>query len=281
MYNKAKSGDTNFVAKFYNVWSRPSRTAEWLASEARDMPAWLVEQEYPETEKQALGTLKSRAFFLEDALEAMYADVRQPLLHNLSDKFRGLVRIYCLPSVGKKYCLFSDPSDGKDDPHCIIVMDAITGEEVAESHGKIPADEVALIHDELVRLYFNAFNGYEINATAGGHFDSKIKALETPNQCYRLKTDGKLDRNLWGWFTSKALKDKAVRKLEEAIRLRQIIPHSRQCLDELSQFIQPEGAEPQKPRGGHDDYIDAFGRVILLRDYAPIRGMKVESFKYA
>jgi len=278
-YNEALQGDSGFKPVFLSWHLRPGRTLEWFAEITKDLRSWQVEQEYPETEQQALSTLKSRKFFGE-FVEALYGDVMQPLSHELSDKYSGLVRIYRLPVVGRTYCLFTDPSDGKDDPHATIVIDAITGEEMAESHGKCPADQVAEIHDALVRLYNNAFNAYEINATAGGHFDSKIKELGTPNQCRRLNTDGKLHDKLYGWYTGSNLKRKAIWGLEEAVRLRQIIPHSRECLDEFSQYMQPEGEEPQPPKGGHDDYIDAWGRVLLLRNYAPVGGMKITHLKY-
>lgn len=277
LYTAAKAGDSNFYPIFFPYDVLPERTQEWYNS--LDLPQGDKECRFPRNEKEALGTTKTHAFFDGDAISAMYADVVTPLEHELSDKYKGLVRVYRLPQIGRRYCLFTDPSDGKDDPHASIVIDAKTGEQVAESHGKIPADQVAQIHDELARLY-SALNSYEINATAGGHFDAKIKELETPNQCHRLKTDGKLDEKLWGWFTGKAIKNKAVWGLEEAIRLRQIIPHSKESIYELGQFMQPEGEDPQKPRGGHDDYVDAWGRALLLRNYIPSMGdYKFKSWK--
>ena len=267
LYTAAKHGDNNFYPIFFPYDVLPERTEEWYDS--IDMPASQKECRFPRNEKEALETLKSRAFFDPLAIEAMYADIiPEPIEHELSDKYRGLVRIYRLPVVGRKYCLFTDPSDGKEDPHASIVIDAKTGEEVAESHGKIPADQVAEIHDALARLY-NAFNSYEVNALAGGHFDAKINELDTPNQCHRVKNDGGIDKTHTGWFTGKKIKNRALWGMEEAIRLRQIIPHSKECLYEMGQFMQPEGEEPQKPQGGHDDYIDAFGRAWLLRDYLP------------
>lgn len=280
LYIAAKAGDNNFYPIFYPYDVLPERSQQWYDN--LDLTLADKECRYPRTEAEALETTKTHAFFDKTALEDMKADLLSfpPLRHELSDKYRNLVRIYRLPVVGKKYCLFTDPSDGKEDPHAIMVIDAVTGEQVAESHGKIPAEEVAQIHDDLVRLYNNAFNSYEINATAGGHFDSKIQALKTPNQCHRLKTDGKLDYKQYGWWTGSAIKDKAVRKLEEAIRFRQIILHSKECLDEFIQFMRPEGEAPQKPRGGHDDYVDACGRVLLLREYMVTGGMTIVSFKY-
>jgi hypothetical protein len=267
LYIAAKHGDNNFYPIFFPYDVLPERTEEWY--DTIDMPASQKECRFPRNEKEALETLKSRAFFDNTAVEAMYADVMTPLEHELSDKYKGLVRIYRLPVIGRQYCLFTDPSDGKEDPHASVMLDARTGEEVAESHGKVPADLVAQIHDELARLY-GAFNAYEINALAGGHFDAKIKELDTPNQCHRLKNNNELDKSHYGWFTGKAIKNKALWGLEEAIRLRQIIPHSRESIYEMEQFMQPEGEDPSKPQGGHDDYIDAFGRAWLLRNYAPL-----------
>jgi len=266
LYIAAKHGDNNFYPIFFPYDVLPERTEEWY--DAIDLPASQKECRFPRNEREALETLKSRAFFDPIATQAMYGDVVTPLEHELSDKYRGLVRIYRLPSVGRQYCLFSDPSDGKEDPHASIVIDARTGEEVAESHGKIPADQAAQIHDELARFY-KAFNSYEVNAMAGGHFDAKIRELETPNQCHRLKTNGELDESQLGWYTGKAIKNKALWGLEEAVRLRQIIPHSKESIYEMEQFMQPEGEDPQAPQGGHDDYVDAWGRAWMLRKYIP------------
>lgn len=282
MYNKAKSGDTNMIPRFYNVWSRPDRTPESLEIETKDMPLWMREQEYPETEKQALGTVKSIPFFKPEAIEVLYANATLiPIEHELSQRFRGLVRIYKLPVPGNRYCLFNDPSAGKDDPHAIIVADAVSGEETAESHGKCPAEQCGEIHDSLVRLYNNAFNSNEIQATAGGVCDKTIKDLGTPNRAYRLKTDGKWNDKEFGFFTSDSLKRRMLWDLEKAVRLGQVRPYSKECINEFSQFIQPEGEDPQCPRGGHDDYIIAWAGVWQLIQTMPRGSMKVISFDYA
>ena len=42
----------------------------------------------------------------------------------------------------------------------------------------------------------------------------------------------------------------------------------------------PEGEDPQPPKGGHDDYVDACARAWHLRKYLPTGGMKVISRKY-
>ena len=283
LYHGAMAGSNKFFKIFFPRNVLPERTQEWYDN--LDLPLSQKECRFPLTEQDALTVVKSRRFFDEGALSDMYADIWTPLEHELSDKYKD-VRIYRLPVVGKKYCLFTDPSEGKDDPHCIMVIDARTGEEVAESHGKVPADQVAVIHDELAKLYNNAFNGWESGpGGAGGILTTKLKELGTPNQCPSLNVATrpfKLDRKSgkMGWWTSKSLWEVAIWKLEEAVRLREIVPHSKECLDEFGQFKQAEGEPPSKVRGGHDDYIDAWSRVIMLKNYMTLGEMRVSSFTY-
>lgn len=286
LYIRAKSGDSEFHPIFLSWKERPVRQEgltldEWFARETRDMADWQVEQEYPEKEEDALKTLKTRAFFDLDKLDALY-DYTPLIEHELSKKYKGLVKIYRLPVVGRKYCQFTDPSDGRDDPHATIVVDVVTGEEVAESHGKVTADICALIHNDLVREYNDAFNSYELNARAGGIFSEKMKDLDTPNQAPFLKTDGTFDTknpDKKGWWTSERLKNKFIWGLEEAVRLLQFRIHSEECKDEMSKYIIPEGDKPQPTRGAHDDYIMAWGGVLELKKYVPTGKMTMTSFR--
>ncbi len=281
-YVGAKAGSNTAFPVFLSVMERASRLdgqsfEEWFEIIQKKYPPWQVEQEYPFTEDEALTSLKTRKFF---SIDETYMDVANPITHELSDKYSGLVKIYKLPVVGKKYLVFTDPSDGKEDPHAIIVTDQF-GEQVAESHGKTPADTCAQIHDDLVRLYNNAFNSYELNSRAGGIFSQKLKDLETPNQCPFLEVNGKLNiKGKTGWWTSKTLWNTFIWGLEEAVRLRQITIRNKQCLDEFNQFIVPEGEDPQKTRGGTDDYIDAWSRVWHLRKYLPLGAGKMKSYHY-
>ncbi len=278
-YLEAKSGQNNFKAIFLPWNLRPGRTEEWFKNEIKDYRPWQVEQEYPSTESEALSTLKSIPFFSIVAIDSMKADVMSPIPHELSDKHKQLIHVYKLPVVGKRYLLFTDPSDGYD-PHASIVIDSQTGEEVASSHGRTGADHCAMIHDELARTYNNAFNNYELNSRAGGIFSQKLKDLDTPNQAYFVNADGKLNLNKKGWFTGDKLKDNMLWGLEEAIRLRQIVPHRKDCLEEFEQFMKPEGEDPQTPKGGHDDYIMAWAGVWQLRKYLPAEMGEVRSYHY-
>lgn len=280
MYRQARAGENNFYPIFLPYDVVPYRTEEWYEAQRKDYAQWEIECKLPRNEQEALETLKTRRFFDSVVLETMYVDCLNPVEHELSEKYRGLVKIYRLPVVGKRYCVFTDPSYGRDDPHATIVMEAITGEQVAESHGKASADQCALIHDELVRLYGNAFNCFELNAEVGNVMRDKLSELKTPNQAPMIKPDGTTNKDKVGWWTSKTLKDKMLWGLEEAVRLRQIIPHNRAILDEFAQFMLPEGEAPQAPRGAHDDYIMAWAGVWQIRKYIRTGNMRVTSWKY-
>ena len=279
IYRKAMSGDSNFFNIFLPWHIRPGRDQLWYDRETADMPVHQKEGEYPATEGEMLETVKSRRFFSPECIEHMYSDVSNPIPHDLTEKYGASMKIYKLPVVGRRYFQFTDPSDGKEDPHVIIVIDS-TGEEVAESHAKTTADECAVRHNDLAREY-GALNGYEMNSRAGGIFSEKIKELDTPNQIGFLRTDGTLDTKKRGWWTGPKVGMKFWWMLEEAVRLYQVKPRSKECLDEWGVIIVPEGEDPQKARGGHDDYIDAFSRVwYMAQKHGIIGEVEAFSFKY-
>jgi len=279
----AKHGDNNFLTKFYGWRSVPHRDEEWLKRAVSALPEWQAEQEYPDNEEDALKTLSTRKFFSQVALDNMMRDCvdRQPLIHDLSEKYGSGLKIYKLPQVGKKYMIFTDPSNGVEDPHAIVVVDQYL-EQQAESHEKTTVDECAERHDALVRLFGNAFNGYELNAWSGGMFQKKMEQLETPNQCGFIKTDGTLDKSgKKGWWTGNTLKRTAWQMLEEAVRTFDLKPYSKDTVDEWNDIIIPEGQDACAPPGAHDDLVDAWSRLCMMRKYLPMTGgVKVTSFKY-
>jgi len=266
-YREALKGG-NFKAIFLPWNLRPGRTEDWFKSLSNDLSQHQIEQEYPSTEREALETLASRPFFDSTTVEAMYADCLNPIEHEISDKY-NTIKIFRLPEPGVLYATFTDPSYGRDDPHATIVIKTATGEQVAESHGKLPVERVGIVHDALVRLYNNAFNSFELNAEVGNLMRETLETLETPNQAPFIKPDGKTDLSKKGWWTGKQTKPKMLWGLEEAVRLRQIIPRSKECLDEFSHIWLPEGEEPQAPRGLHDDYTMAWAGVWQIKGYTP------------
>lgn len=278
LYNRARAGESNFYKIFLPYDLLTYRTAEWYGQLKLDYRDWEIECKFPRTEDEALSTLATRALWDETILAGIYqylepADVDM-------NTYGGIVSVYKPVVVGAKYCMFTDPSDGKTDPFHTVVMERQTGEGVCEAHGKVPADMCAQIHDGLARYYNNAYNSHELTGTSGGKFDETLKNLETPNRAFFVKTDGTLDYKKHGWWTGPQLKKKMVWGLEEAVRKREIITHSKDTITEFKGMIIPEGKEPQATPGMHDDRFMAWAGAWQIAKYIPMGKSKAFSAPY-
>ena len=282
LYTAARHGDNNFYPMFFPYDVVPGQDEKWRETLPQTgLKPYMIACRFPRNEQEALKVENVILYFNEEALNELKNQSIGPIKHELSDKYRT-VKIYKPAIVGNKYCGFCDPSDGREDPHASIFIDAISKELVAESHGKIRAEIVAEIFDALVRYYNNAFNSNEVNATAGGTVDTKLQDLETPNRCSRILATGKLDEKQKGWYTTEPLRRKVLERLDEFIRFRQIRIYNSDIIEELENFIQVEGDKPQAREGAHDDYVMAFAGVLETLKYmrlAPFE-IKIQSFAY-
>lgn len=285
-YREARTGKSDACAVFLGARERESTLKgvtfdEWYARASKKYTAWMLPQELPFTEEDALSVLHTIKFFDEEALKRMISIEPMENPPEFPARWKGMVRIYKKPVIGRLYAVYTDPSMGKEDPHGIVVRDS-NGDWVAVSHGKTPADECALIHDALVRYYNNAWNSYEANAQAGGMFKGKIIDLVTPNQCPTIDNNGVLKRGQQGqWASQRSVINKRLLMLEENIRLGVDRIYDKETIQELSEFIVPEGEEPQHPDGGHDDLISAGSGVTLISSYMRKQtGVRIVSFKY-
>lgn len=283
-----KKGKFEPVLVFLGWKLRPTRLEgleldEWWNS--RIVPkytAYQREKQYPATIEEALRISQSRSYFDLKALDDMRHQIMETLVTEQVPIFDGMVKVYKLPVIGERYFIFTDPSDGVEDPFHTVVMNARTYEGVCEASGKITADKVALIHDTLVRCYNNAYNSYEVTGFSGGKFSESVKDLGTPNQAPRrdLQT-GKIIPDKVGWWTSEQTKGTMFSGLEEAIRTRSIISHLRETIDQFQSIVVPEGGKPQKAsKSGHDDAVMAWAGVWQLRKFVPQGVARVEGGIY-
>ena len=268
-FNEARAGQNTAYPVFLPVTLRPEREPgmpfdEWFAKMKRKYPAWIIEREYPMNEIQALGVVESGCFFDKNALEIMLMDTDIPILET---RHSGCVRIFKKPIVGRKYAITLDPSGGRDDPHALVCVDIQTYEEVACSHGYLPAEQCALILDELVREYNDALNTFELNAV-GFAVQQKLRDLGTPNQYHHEK---KLDKT--GVWTGHSLKLSTLWALEGLIRKNQIRVHSKEAINDFRSFLQVKDVEmPEKAKGTHDDFVDAWRLFGLIAPKVPVGG---------
>jgi len=269
-----------YLKRFIPWNARPDRDEKWFAEETNGMKAYDIAAEYPLVEEDMLRTLQTMPYFDNGVLESWL-----PAPHPITCVEMGrhkTVKVWKLPIVGRKYVIYTDPSDGKTDPHATIVKDTQTGEHVATSHGMVPADYCAQIHHDLVLFYNKAANSYEMNAFGGGVVHTKLNDLETPNQVLRLSAEGKkgVNETRYGQFTGKNAKRVQRERAEETIRLQSSLMYDESEILEHKDFFRPEGEDPRAPKGGHDDWVMAHGGVEWIAPYAVAHKIGVSSRQY-
>lgn len=238
-----------------------------------------IEEQYPATIEDVFKASVVRAYFEYSALDDMGYDVCPPIKQDEVNTFNDVVRVYKPPIVGRKYVVFTDPSDGVGDPFVTGGMDYVTGEVVVSATGKEKIDRVAEIHDYLVREYNKATNSYEYNGSTGGAMSMCLQNMETPSQAPRRKTDDSIDPDKKGQTVSGQHKEKIIGDLAFAITKRQIVCHDREFMQQ-AKIVQREGNKPIMDRKTTWDWVMMMAGLWQLSKYAPTSEMKVTSMRY-
>lgn len=230
-----------------------------------------IEEQYPSKITDVFKASVTKAYFDYQALDDMGYDVCNPIKQEDINTFNNVVRVYKLPDVTRRYVLFTDPSDGVEDPFVTGVMDFITGEIVCSATGKEKVDRVAEIHDYLVREY-KATNSYEHNGSAGGSMESCLKNLHTPFQAPRRKSDGiSIDIGKKGQTVSKQHKDKILGDLAFWIAKRKGVCHDKEFMQQ-AKMVTREGGEPVTDRKISYDWVMMMAGLVQLSKHMPIGG---------
>jgi hypothetical protein len=270
IYADAKTGENDFTPVFFAWDARPGRDQNWYDIQTKEYPAYLLEQEYPSNEEEALSPPASISYFDVEALDAMLREVTLPI----ESRNNGMVRIYKRPIVGRNYCVGVDVAEGVGkDASVAIVMDVRTKEVVALLWSyDIAQDLLAYKIVNLAEEYNSALLVPEKNS--GLLCLNKVEEIGYRNLYYRDVLPEKHDKP--GFETTKANRNLFLGKLEEAIRKREIVIRDREVIKQLYTFILKEG-KLQAQEGGHDDAVIALAITNYVagtpearpRDYAP------------
>jgi len=279
-------GEGNSVLTFLSWKLRPTRQEgmsleEWFELKVKPKYSdYEIEKEYPASIEEAMRPSQAQGYFDVEALYGMKSLVTNPIKVEDFDTRNGLINVYKKPVVGRKYVLFTDPSNGITDPFASVVIDWATGEEVASVNAKMSAREVARIHDSLAR-YYGAYHSGEVNAPSGGTFMDTIDELGTPNLAPRRTPDGKIINEKKGWYTTEPLRDRALNDLRDGVHDQSVTIHTADAISEFESFIMPEGGtKPRAMGGAHDDWVMAWAGVWQIRKYLPLGEFKITSTKY-
>ena len=251
---------------------------EWFKS--RIIPKYTpieIEEQYPTVIEDVFKASIVKSYFDYQSLEDMGYDVCPPIKQSEVDIFNNLVRVYKVPVTGRKYVVFTDPSDGVEDPFVTGVMDYITGEVVASGTGMVKVDFVAKIHDYLVRAYNNAPNSYEYTGSAGGSMQTTLGNLNTPSQAPRRKADGKIDIEKKGQWVSAEHKRAMFGDLAFAITKRQFVIHDREFMQQAKTVTRDDNGNPVTGRKMSFDWVMMMTGLWQLQKFAPRTGFKLRT----
>jgi hypothetical protein len=258
---------------------------EWFETRIKTQYTQLqIEEQYPSTLEEALKMSAIKAYFDTQALEDMGYQLSPPIRQSEINTYNGIIRVYKPPIKGNRYVVFTDPSDGVEDPFVTGVMDYRTGEVVCTATEKVKVDFAAEIHDYLVRTYGgidnSALNSYEFNGSAGGAFSEILKNLETPNQAPRRKPDGKIEEGKRGTYISGDYSKMMLGDLALAVTKRQFVIHDREFIAQASIIMRDEKGFAVMPQKSHNDWVMMMAGLWQLQKYIPRFVTEVRSYNY-
>lgn len=281
IYRGARSGNNNFFPIFLGYDVVPGRDYKWYKRMEKDYDKVDMETRYPVCEEEAMSVTSAGKFFNAEKLKEMSEDVEPVKNVTDFDTRSGLIKIWKQPIPSEKYVCFTDPSMGKEDPFCTTVLRAKTLEKVCEAHGMLPADEVAVVHDEISRYYNEARHSYENNAIAGGVFRNAISKLDTPNKDPKRDNKGKPVKGEFGVYMTNPLKKDFLGKLRNAIFNKEIIIHDAETINELNLMIWEDGSDmPLVPSRQHDDRIMSLAGAYWLHQFVESSKTTVYNRRY-
>lgn len=208
-----------------------------------------------------------KLFFNFEALRAMYEETREPDA-KLSSK--AAIRVWRQRVLGRKYVAGGDLAWGEKGAYsCLTVLDWQTGEQVAEIHGRLPADEMALETVKLCREYNDAYLGVEWNGE-GRVVVNKIIDLGYKQRMFYRDYEAKAPDKP-GWLTDLATRPMMLGELEEAVRLGSVRPACRDAVSEMMAFVRNDKGRPGKPEDQskvYDDHVMSWAIAWQMRKHA-------------
>ncbi len=254
---------------------------EWY--ESRIIPKYYynkvgLEENYPGNINEALAPSTVKAFFELNALEDMAYQQMPPIEQHEINTFNGQIRVYKPPIKGRKYVLFTDPSDGVTDPYVTGVADYVTKEIVCTATGKERIDSVAKVHDYLVRVYNDCINSYEYTGI-GSAFSMVVKEMNTPNQAPRRDKEGNVQEDKLGQWVSHQHIKKNLNDLAFEVAKRTLVVHDKEFYQQ-AKFVSRDGDTPIMEKGLSFDWVMMMAGLVQLLRNIPPTGFAVYVAKY-
>jgi len=277
---KAKESGEGWVHIFFPWHVRPERDVEWYERTKADVPATddmspelYMEQEYPNSEDEALAPSRVLAAFDHDVLKQMEADAREPM--RIMD---GVVRIYRGWQIGSRYACGTDTSHGVgQDFSASVVVDVQSGYVCADIlSNTLPPEELAWHTMEMLKVYKNPLWAVEDNDW--GIVAIKAAQRERYPRLYKRKTS-RHGADKVGWHTDTRSRYTLWGELIEATNAGLIVVPNSKGLSQFYSVIRNPNQDGriEAMEGAHDDYPMAVAIAWQMRKhaYAGVTGGKI------
>jgi hypothetical protein len=230
-----------------NPFIQQTAIDRWARSWGGDFASQEIDAEFVEMGQNPYFDIQSVLRLKEDATDP-------------EDTRRGSVKIWRKPVVGRQYIAGGDLAWGETGAFsCLTVWDRQTFEQVAEVHGRLPADEMAQETFDLCTEYNQAYLVIENNS----------EGVNIVNKLARRPVDGGLGygRRMFyhdwespkpsrpGWFTSESNRPVMLGELEEAVRTGSIRPKCLDVTDEMMTFVRNERGKPVPMDNSYSDHV--------------------------
>jgi len=292
-YVQARSGENNFNCKFgrytnphnpmesYNDrlmwWVHPDHDEVWFKAETAGKSPREIAQEY-----LCNFNASGDTFIYHEQIIELEKIVFKP------DKSFNLDRnvwIWEDPDINGNYLISCDVSRGDASDYSafhVLRLDVHPLEQVAEYKGKIKPDQLGLLLVAVAQFYNNATIAPENNSGWSGQTILKIQEANYTFLYYsrkrkpRIKNEYMPDpyyaqlRNdyLPGYSVTSANRLPMLAKMEQYVRLGDVIVRSPRLIEEFKTFIVNDNNRPEAQRGMNDDLVLALAGGLWVRDEA-------------
>jgi hypothetical protein len=182
----------------------------------------------------------------------------------------GPLSIWELPAADQDYVIGADVAEGfgHGDNSVAEVLSVQTWRQVAEWHGRIPANDFGDALDGLGHFYNNALMGVESNGPGLATL-SRLRQLNYP-RIFRQRTavdeaSNRMTTKL-GWTTTRKSKPLMIEDLDKAIRDGSLTLYGAETVAELLTYVRDDrGRMSGSP---HDDRVMALGIAVQMLGFA-------------
>lgn len=248
----AKAGTTGFHPIFLPWHLHPDRDEAWYEQKKKEYSATSFlrarfAQEYPSNDVEAF-VVQADCAFTPEVIKRMLDDCHLPLEQD------GYFKVWKKAVPGKLYVIGVDVAEGiGQNLSGLAVLDAQTGEHVADYHGNIDPDHLARETARIGTMYNEALVGVERNNHGHTVLNVMFTYLAYPNLYRHQEYDSRGDKRL-GWPTTSATKPNMVKDFSAACRDNDFRTYDLDLVREMSTFAPAGGSYGALP-GCYDDRV--------------------------